>query len=79
MRRPKVKWIVKNVWVVGMLFLIAIILLQMNVIFDLKREVMIYELKEHVFINQVKVGDTLMFSDTTRIHLNKKKTQIDKF
>jgi hypothetical protein len=58
MRRPKEKWIVKNVWIIGVLFLIAIILLQMNVIFDLKREVMVSKLETQMLSNEIK-SDTI--------------------
>jgi hypothetical protein len=58
MRRPKEKWIVKNVWIIGVLFLIAIILLQMNVIFDLKREAMVSKLETQMVSNEIK-SDTI--------------------
>jgi hypothetical protein len=58
MRRPKEKWIVKNVWIIGVLFLIAIILLQMNVIFDLKREAMVSKLETQMLSNEIK-SDTI--------------------
>jgi competence protein ComGC len=64
MRRPKEKWIVKNVWIIGVLFLIAIILLQMNVIFDLKREAMVSKLETQMLSNEIK-------SDTIKANPNK--------
>jgi hypothetical protein len=64
MKRPKEKWIVKNVWIIGVLFLIAIILLQMDVIFDLKREVMVSKLETQMLSNEIK-------SDTIKTNPNK--------
>jgi hypothetical protein len=65
MRRPKEKWIVKNVWIIGVLFLIAIILLQMNVIFDLKREAMVSKLETQMLSNKIKL-DTIKTKSTNK-------------
>jgi len=85
MKRPKARWLVKNVWIVPILFLIVVVLIEMQVNLDLKRELQTYSKKEHIVINQFKLDEKILFSDTIRIECNDTivnpnyKTHINKF